>query len=136
VVVFSKRIMERTARRSKTSLPVTLKRQEVHQKLSKRKATGSVPAPSFTSLQQLTWNNIGVIRDADGLSRAADILAAWQHKLPPPNDRPFHELHNLVLTGRMIAEAALLREESRGAHFRSDFPEKSSEWQRHIVFTN
>jgi L-aspartate oxidase len=136
VVVFSRRIMERTTRGSGTGSPATRKRQEIHQKLSERKATGSVPAPSFTSLQQLAWNHIGVIRDADGLSRAADILAAWQPKLPPPTDRPSHELHNLVLTGRLIAEAALLREESRGAHFRSDFPEKSTEWQRHIVFTN
>jgi len=135
VVVFSRRIMEKTARGSGTGSPATRKRQEIHQKLSERKATSSVPTPGFTSLQQLTWNHIGVIRDADGLSRAADILAAWQHKLPPPTDRPSHELHNLVLTGRLIAEAALLREESRGAHFRSDFPEKSTGWQHHIIFT-
>jgi len=135
VVVFSRRIMEKTARGSGTGSPATRKRQEIHQKLSERKATSSVPTPGFTSLQQLTWNHIGVIRDTDGLSRAADILAAWQHKLPPPTDRPSHELHNLVLTGRLIAEAALLREESRGAHFRSDFPEKSTGWQHHIIFT-
>jgi len=135
VVVFSKRIMEKTAKGAKTGSAATRKRQEVHQKLSQRKVAGSVPTPSFARLQQLTWKHVGVIRDGDGLSRAADILAAWQHSLPPPTDRPSHELHNLVLTGRLIAEAALLREESRGAHFRSDFPHTATEWQRHIVFT-
>jgi len=135
VVVFSKRIMEKTAGRAKTSQAAARKRREVHQKLSQRKVTGPVPAPSFARLQQLAWDHIGVIRDGTGLSRAADILAAWQHKLPLPTDRPSHELHNLVLTGRLIAEAAWLREESRGAHFRSDFPRTSTEWQRHIVFT-
>ncbi|PIW40051.1 MAG: hypothetical protein COW22_03815, partial [Chloroflexi bacterium CG15_BIG_FIL_POST_REV_8_21_14_020_46_15] len=49
-------------------------------------------------------------------------------------DRVSHELSSLVLCGRLMAEAALLREESRGAHFRTDFPETSSEWQKHIVF--
>jgi L-aspartate oxidase len=135
VVVFSKRIMDKTAERAGTGSSLTPERQEVHHKLTKRKVVESVPAPGFDRLQQLLWDDVGVIRDGDGLSRAADILAAWQHSLPPPTDRPSCELHNLVLTGRLVAEAALLREESRGAHFRSDFPQTSAEWQRHTVFT-
>jgi L-aspartate oxidase len=78
---------------------------------------------------------VGVIRDREGLTQAAEILAAWQKSLPPPTDRPSYELHNLVLAGRLMTEAALLREESRGAHFRSDFPQSSPQWQRHIIFT-
>ncbi|MBU2536261.1 MAG: L-aspartate oxidase [Chloroflexota bacterium] len=135
VVVFSKRIMDKTVERAETGSSPTPKRQEVHRKLTESKVVESVPAPDFDSLQQLLWDNVGVIRDGDGLSRAADILAAWQHSLPSPTDRPSYELHNLVLTGRLVAEAALLREESRGAHFRSDFPQTSAEWQRHTVFT-
>ena len=34
----------------------------------------------------------------------------------------------------LMTEAALIREESRGAHFRSDFPQTSAEWQRHITW--
>ena len=75
------------------------------------------------------------MRDGEGLEEAAGILAAWDWVLPPPTDRPSHELCNLILVGRLMAEAAVLREESRGAHFRSDFPQTSPEWQRHIVFT-
>jgi L-aspartate oxidase len=41
----------------------------------------------------------------------------------------------MIITGRLMAEAALLREESRGAHFRSDFPSRSDEWLKHIITT-
>ena len=83
----------------------------------------------------LHWDKVGIIRDKEGLTQAADILAAWQKSLPQPVDRPSYELSNLILTGRLVAEAALIREESRGAHFRSDFPQSPSQWQHHTVFT-
>jgi L-aspartate oxidase len=40
----------------------------------------------------------------------------------------------MVLTGNLIAEAALIRKESRGAQYRDDFPQTSTSWQKHIVF--
>ena len=90
---------------------------------------------NLSALQQLQWDKVGIIRNKEGLTQAADILAAWQKALPQPTDRPSCELSNLVLTGRLVTEAALLREESRGAHFRSDFPQSSPRWQCHIVLT-
>jgi L-aspartate oxidase len=80
------------------------------------------------------WDRVGIIRSGDGLDEAANILATWEHSLPQFADRVSHELSSLVLCGRLMAEAALLREESRGAHFRTDFPDRSPEWQRHIAF--
>ena len=135
VVVFSKRIMGKTAKGVKQEVPNVTRGTEVHQVLNQRQVPKVVPASSFATLQQLHWDKVGAIRDRESLTQAADTLAAWQESLPPPTDRPSHELHNLVLTGRLITEAALLREESRGAHFRSDFPKSSPKWQRHIVFT-
>ncbi|MCI0890576.1 MAG: L-aspartate oxidase, partial [Chloroflexi bacterium] len=60
--------------------------------------------------------------------------AAWDAAVPTPMDRPAHELANLITCGRLTATAALMREESRGAHYRSDFPEPRDSWQRHLVF--
>ena len=135
VVVFSKRIVEKTRKGTSQKAVNTAKGTEVHHVLSQRKAPEPVPAPSLSALQQLHWDEVGVIRNRESLTQTANVLAAWQKSLPPATDRPSYELNNLVLTGRLVTEAALLREESRGAHFRSDFPKSSPQWQRHLVFT-
>jgi L-aspartate oxidase len=134
VLVFSKRIMEKTRKEAKTKAATISKDIEVHHLLSERQPPKVMPKPSFAALQQLHWDEVGIIRNKKGLTKAADILAAWQRSLPQPTDRPSYELNNLALTGRLVTEAALLREESRGAHFRSDFPQSLPQWQRHIVF--
>ena len=107
----------------------------VYHSLSKRPVLEGAPEPGLSALQSLLWDRVGMIRDREGLALAADILASWQQVLPLPVDRPSYELRNLILLGRLVAEAALIREESRGAHFRSDFPQSSAEWQHHIIFT-
>jgi len=133
--VFSKRIVEKTGEVARTEASAASKVVEVHHSLSDRQVPQVVPVPSLSAVQQLQWDKVGIIRNKEGLTQAADILAAWQRLLPQPTDRPSCELSNLVLTGRLVTEAALLREESRGAHFRSDFPRSSPRWQCHIVLT-
>jgi len=135
VLTFSKRIVEKTRSKAKTRAPITGKGADIYHSLSQREVPKAVPAPSLSALQELHWDKVGIIRSKEKLTEAANTLAAWQKSLPQPTDRPSHELNNLVLTGRLVTEAALLREESRGAHFRSDFPQSSTQWQRHIVFT-
>ncbi len=135
VMVFSKMIMEKTGRVAKAETSITNKDAGVRYSLSQRRVSKAVPALSLSTLQQLHWDKAGIIRNKEGLTEAVDTLAAWQKSLPQPTDRPSYELNNLVLTGRLVTEAALLREESRGAHFRSDFPQSSPQWQRHIIFT-
>jgi len=134
-VVFSKRIVQRTAEKVKAKPPATGRAARKHYSLSQRQGQKDAPPPSLSALQKLHWDDVGIIRNGEGLAEAADVLATWQKTLPPPADRPSYELSNLILTGRLMTEAALRREESRGAHFRSDFPHSSPEWQRHIVFT-
>lgn len=134
VVVFSKKIIEKTKKRAKK--PTTSHSKEVYRLLSQRQVPETMSAPSLSALQQLHWDKVGIIRNKESLTEADDTLAAWQKSLPQPTDRPSYELNNLVLTGRLVTEAALLREESRGAHFRSDFPQSLPQWQCHIVFTS
>jgi L-aspartate oxidase len=74
------------------------------------------------------------MRSGEGLAEMANILVGWQMALPQPTDQPWFELNSLVICGRLMTEAALLRTESRGTHFRTDFPEPSTTWEKHIVF--
>lgn len=133
-VVFGKRIIKRTGDGDKTPPPPRRPEIEIRHSLSKKRVSKTALVPSLSALQQLHWDKVGIIRHKEGLTEAANILAGWQRDLPAPTDRPTYELCNLVLTGRLMTEAALFREESRGAHFRSDFPQSSPAWQRHIVF--
>ena len=135
VLVFSKRIVGKTMEGAVGKAPATRQNKEAHCSLSQRQAAKPVPAPSLSALQKLLWDKVGIIRGQEGLAETVDTLAAWHECLLQPTDRPSYELSNLVLTGRLVAEAALMREESRGAHFRDDFPRSLSQWQRHIVFT-
>jgi len=133
-VVFSKRIVQRT---EVTTPPRHGKRQTgkpISCCLSEREALSKVPSLNLPNLQSVMWDKVGIIRSGKSLKEAAGILATWESLLPQPSDRPAYELNNLVLCARLVTEAALLREESRGAHFRTDFPRTSPEWQRHIVF--
>ncbi|MFC2005342.1 L-aspartate oxidase [Chloroflexota bacterium] len=134
-VVFSRRIIQKTSKEANNiEAPAARQREEVHHSLSQRQVPQVIPATSLSALQMLLWDKVGIIRDKEGLTQAADILAAWQRSLSQPTDRPSYQLSNLILAGRLVTEAATLREESRGAHFRSDFPQSSSQWQHHIVF--
>ena len=97
-------------------------------------SASSAGAPTMEGLQALNWSNVGIIRSKEGLEEAASVFAAWGEVAPEGGDRAERELANMVTLGRLMAESALAREESRGAHFRTDFPETSEEWLRHTVF--
>jgi len=132
-VVFSKRIVQRTGM---TASPESSEPSAVSclYSLPEREALAKVPQLNLPNLQSLMWDKVGIIRSGKSLKEAAGVLATWEGLLPQPSDRPSYELNNLVLCARLVTEAALLREESRGAHFRTDFPQTSPEWQRHSIF--
>ncbi len=128
-VVFARRVIERT----QLAPDATLKASTDGLPLPDPEPA-EAPPPALDELQGLMWDRVGIVRDGAGLDAARHALAAWQATLPPASDRAGHELANLVLVGRLAAEAAFRREESRGAHFRTDFPHPLDAWQRHLVY--
>jgi len=133
-VVFSKRIVQKTEMTGPPRHCEEGSAEAISYCPPSREVLPKVPPLNLPNLQSLMWDKVGIIRSGKSLEEAANILATWESLLSQPSDRPAYELNNLVLCARLVTEAALLRKESRGAHFRTDFPQTSPEWQRHIVF--
>jgi fumarate reductase flavoprotein subunit len=88
-------------------------------------------------LLDLMWDDVGVLRDADGLSRAQQALVELKAELHASgladNNRVFNlswhdwlNLDSLIEVSEVIAAAAISRENSRGAHYREDYPQTGS----------
>jgi L-aspartate oxidase len=73
-------------------------------------------------LREVMWKQVGILRNGKELKAALDSLKAMEIPLADKNGRGDHELKNLHALGILIARSALAREESRGSHYRSDFP--------------
>ncbi len=85
-----------------------------------------------TRLQKMMWLKAGLLRDGEGLRSAADELAAMRDQLPSAIERSAIELRNLHSVAERIVQSAIAREESRGAHFRNDFPARDDlHFQKH-----
>jgi L-aspartate oxidase len=76
------------------------------------------------TLQRTMWEKAGLLRDAQGLLAARDELRALASRISPALDRSGIEMRNLHTVSELIVRSALAREESRGAHYRNDFPHR------------
>jgi L-aspartate oxidase len=77
-------------------------------------------------LRGVMWRDAGLLRDAVGLRRAQDCLAALARRMPRGMTREGIEARNLHAVATLIVTAALARRESRGAHSRNDFPQRDA----------
>ena len=86
-----------------------------------------------SSLRRTMWGQVGVIRSGESLIRACAQLSRWSQLVAQPfSQRDALEVKNMVQVAQCVAEAALWRENSVGAHYRSDFPEaERAGWQQH-----
>ena len=93
------------------------------------------PTALRAELQSLMQLYAGVERDGESLREARDTVRTWARQIStlPVASREEVETANMVTVANLVLTAALARTESRGAHFRNDFPETDPDWRRHIV---
>ena len=88
------------------------------------------------AIKSAMWHGAGMIRSAESLNGAMHKLDLIGKQLShTPHSFEETEASNLLLVARLITKAALDRTESRGAHYRSDFPDADDKnWKRHLVY--
>ncbi|TCK06708.1 L-aspartate oxidase [Phorcysia thermohydrogeniphila] len=84
---------------------------------------------SLEDVKETMWNNVGIVRSAKSLTKAIDRLSEIV------NSDSDWIVRNSAILGLAIAISAMRREESRGGHFRSDFPYEREEFRKHSEFT-
>jgi len=92
----------------------------------------AAPAGSALEFRRIAWDQCGIVRCGDGLRRAIQLL---EPDTPRPAEFTLEraEARNIREVALLIARCGLAREESRGAHFRTDFPVKRAEFEKHSL---
>ena len=93
----------------------------------------SIPAISERELRAIAWNSCGVLRSGPELAAAHKKLRSRDLKTSDVQSREEFELRNMHQVASLISAAALAREESRGGHYRTDFPAKSPAFEKHSL---
>ncbi|HDZ19926.1 hypothetical protein LCGC14_0095050 [marine sediment metagenome] len=85
------------------------------------------------SLRSVMWRNVGIVRRGQRLAETLEIVGFWGRYVL---DKEFYdsagwEVQNMLTAAYLISDLALRRTETRGVHYREDFPETDPTWQRH-----
>jgi len=99
-------------------------------------ASAANPDSFVREVQQLMWNKVGIVRMGTGIKEAQQQLQALGEHLPQPISRRACEARNLHTAALLIVRSALARLESRGAHYRVDYPEHNDvKFKKHSIIT-
>lgn len=144
--VFGRRAGIAAARNAIKSAPASIKStvEEEEYRIKSMVAEGShSPSEIRDRLHEAMWNGVAIVRSRESLESARAViqdLTTMMGDLNVPETSGFNtyliealELENMLVTSSMVVESALIREESRGSHYRKDFPETRPEWLKSIV---
>ncbi|MGC8873522.1 MAG: L-aspartate oxidase [Chloroflexia bacterium] len=134
VLVFAKRLVQAAVEAPPAETEEALPILRVEGPPAEVPVRPRAPGPTKAALRELMWEYVGIERDRVGLEKALAQIAAWREAPPEESgEQDRWELELMLLTAQLMAQAALIREESRGAHFRTDFPRTDPAWRKVIV---
>ena len=86
------------------------------------------------SIQKTLWDKVGVVRTKTGLEQANEEIKYLYANFQSDGSRNGYETGSLLIVAQIMIEAAVRRTESRGAHYRSDYPHENDSWRTHIFY--
>jgi len=141
LLVFGKRAGEHAARFAKENGAISVQEKQVHDAMREalypfeRTGSGEGPYEIQYALQELMQNHVGIVRNESDMARALEEIQKLRERarqVKVHGNRQYNaawhaalDLNNLLTVSELIARAGLERKESRGAHFREDYPDKS-----------
>ncbi len=89
-------------------------------------------------LSDIMWEHVGIIRDEEGLKTAAAAINKLARELGRgKSELEYYQAINMLTVARVMVQAALWRKESRGAHYRRDYPARDDiRWAKHLTIKN
>lgn len=131
----------------RAAIPAELVRSSVKEmQVCLNSLDGVPPGVTRQRLQNMMWDKVGIVRSGEDLEKALKSLQRLEHLAdgvaPQCRIRQWNreflealELKLMVRTAALIATSALQRRESRGSHFRRDYPETSEDWCRNVILS-
>lgn len=136
-------ILKYLMERFNDSLSISTDKQIIDQVIRKYSPRDGIYTPESLKheIQNIMWVNVGVLRSEESVEKCINRLNEIHGSLG--NIRlsnhidvvKYSELENILLTSLTVSHSALIRTESRGSHFRTDYPEENSEWRKNIRIT-
>ena len=126
-----------------SSQELNRKKSELMKILGRPEDKGAEPSEIRQEIQSFMFKHVGILRDGKGLEIALDSLRRIKMEVLPrifARDmrqlKEAFEVKNMVTVSEIVTRAALFREESRGDHYRMDFPQRDDEkWLKHIAIS-
>jgi L-aspartate oxidase len=87
------------------------------------------------SLRSVMWRNVGIVRTGARLAETREIIGFWGRYVMDKEffDPAGWEAQNMLTAALLVVECAFRRTETRGVHYREDFPETDDNWRRHLL---
>jgi succinate dehydrogenase/fumarate reductase flavoprotein subunit len=146
--VFGRRCGLKASENSKSSQITSINQAAIDQEIARVEAvvgrkSGVKPSEILRRIKDVMWDKVGMIRDAEKLQSAQKELSLIRKDAQSlsasdaAEQQACLELYDMLNTADMVTTSALERKESRGAHYRTDYPELDPVWEKNIrIFKN
>ena len=134
-VIFAHRAIEKIQSGQTDSLDLEKIPQPVSLPLQKGTQSENIdPQTERGSLQKNMWDKVGVVRNQTGLEDAYEQIKYLSSNFRSDGTRNGYEVNSLLIVTQIMIDAAIRRTESRGAHYRSDYPHQDDIWKTRILY--